>query len=210
MNTQTKIALQNLAPGFNDPQLDAQRVFRQLLQAMSRPGQIVPIDRLPEAPQPLGAAAAALALTLFDLDTPIWLSEDLRAGAGDYIAFHTGAPLTDEIGAASFALAADGNDLPNLAQVAPGDPEYPERAATVIVQVARLQIAAPDAKAEYRLRGPGILGHVDVSVGGLAAEFWTAFQANQKRFPLGFDAILVAGDMVLGLPRTVAVEKMEA
>ena len=31
MNQHTKIALQTLAPGFHDPQLDAQRVFRQLL-----------------------------------------------------------------------------------------------------------------------------------------------------------------------------------
>jgi alpha-D-ribose 1-methylphosphonate 5-triphosphate synthase subunit PhnH len=210
MNTQTKIALQNLAPGFNDPQLDAQRVFRQLLQAMSRPGQVVPIDRLPEAPKPLSAAAAALALTLFDLDTPIWLSEDLRTVAGDYLAFHTGAPLTHEIGAASFVLVADGNKLPDLAQVALGDAEYPERAATVIVQVERLRIAPPDVKAAYRLRGPGVLGHVDIDIDGLAGEFWSALQANQKLFPLGFDAILVAGDMVLGLPRTVAVERMEA
>lgn len=205
MNTQTKIALQNLAPGFNDPQLDAQRVFRQLLQAMSRPGQVVPIDRLPEAPKPLGGAATALALTLFDLDTPIWLSEELRAAAGDYLAFHTGAPLMTEISAASFVLVADGAKLPDLAQVALGDAEYPERAATVIVQVERLQVASG-----YRLRGPGILGHVDISVDGLADEFWGEFQVNQKRFPLGFDAILVAGDMVLGLPRTVTVERMEA
>lgn len=205
MNQQTKIALQNLAPGFDDPQLDAQRVFRQLLQAMSRPGQVVPIDRLPEAPTPLSGAAAALALTLFDLDTPIWLSKDLRAAAGDYVAFHTGAPLTEEIGAASFVLVADGNALPDLAQVALGDPEYPERAATVIVQVTKLQIASG-----YRLRGPGVLGHVDVSVEGLSEDFWNAWQANHKRFPLGFDAVLVAGDMVLGLPRTVTVEKTEA
>lgn len=199
-----KIALQHMAPGFGDPQLDAQRVFRQLLQAMSRPGQIVPIDRLPEAPQPLSGGAAALALALFDLDTPIWLSDELPAAVGDYLAFHTGAPLTTEIGAASFVLVADGNKLPDLAQVALGDPEFPERAATLIVQVARLQVASG-----YRLRGPGILGHVDISVDGLAAEFWSALQANQKRFPLGFDAVLVAGNMALGLPRTVTVTQSE-
>ena len=108
MNQQTKISLQHLAPGFHDPQLDAQRVFRQLLQAMARPGQIVPIDRLPEAPKPLSGGAAALALTLFDLDTPIWLDEALRATAGDYLAFHTGAPVTADVGEAAFVLVADG------------------------------------------------------------------------------------------------------
>jgi alpha-D-ribose 1-methylphosphonate 5-triphosphate synthase subunit PhnH len=197
MNQQTKIALHNLAPGFHDPQLDAQRVFRQLMQAMSRPGQIVPIDRLPEAPKPLSAAAAALALTLFDLDTPIWLSEALREAAGDYLGFHTGAPLTADLAAASFVLVADGRTLPDL--------EYPEQAATVIVQVERLQIAAG-----RRLRGPGILGHVDICVDGLAPAFWDAMQANQKRFPLGFDAVLVAGNSVLGLPRSVLIEASKA
>jgi alpha-D-ribose 1-methylphosphonate 5-triphosphate synthase subunit PhnH len=205
MNQQTRIALQNLAPGFNDPQLDSQRVFRQLLQAMSRPGQIVPLDRLPDAPKPLSAAAAALALALFDLDTPIWLSQALRDAAGDYLAFHTGAPLTMDIGAAAFVLVADGNQLPDLSKVALGDPEYPELSATVIVQVERLQIALA-----RRLRGPGILGHVDIRVDGLAEAFWASLQANQKRFPLGFDTVLVAGDMVLALPRTVILDSMEA
>ena len=37
-----------------------------------------------------------------------------------------------------------------------------------------------------------------------------AVRANQKRFPLGFDAMLVAGDMVLGLPRTVLADEAEA
>jgi alpha-D-ribose 1-methylphosphonate 5-triphosphate synthase subunit PhnH len=205
MNQQIKIALQNLAPGFHDPQLDAQRVFRQLLQAIARPGQIVPIDRLPEAPKPLSGGAAALALTLFDLDTPIWLDEALRAAAGDYLAFHTGAPVTADIGEAAFVLVADGTHLPDLTELALGDPEYPERAATIIVQVEQMRIDAG-----HRLRGPGILGHVDISVDGLASEFWTALRKNHKRFPLGFDAVLVAGDMVLALPRTVILGETEA
>jgi alpha-D-ribose 1-methylphosphonate 5-triphosphate synthase subunit PhnH len=205
MNQHTRIALQHLAPGFQDPQLDAQRVFRQLLQAMARPGQIVPIDRLPEAPKPLYGGTAALALTLFDLDTPIWLDEALRASAGDYIAFHTGAPLTAELGEAAFVLVADGNQLPDLGKLALGDAEYPERAATIIVQVGRMRV-----EAGHRLRGPGILGHVDIAVDGLAPELWTELRQNQKRFPLGFDAVLVAGDMVLALPRTVTLDAMEA
>lgn len=202
MNKQTKISLQNLAPGFKDPQLDAQRVFRQLLQAMARPGQIVPIDRLPEGPKPLSGGTAALALTLFDLDTPIWLDAALRPTASDYLAFHTGAPVAAEIGDAAFVLVADGRRLPDLSKVALGDAEYPERAATIIIQVEALLIGAG-----YRLRGPGILGHLDIRVDGLAPEFWSALRANRKRFPLGFDAMLVAGDMVLGLPRTVLLDE---
>jgi alpha-D-ribose 1-methylphosphonate 5-triphosphate synthase subunit PhnH len=204
MNQQTRVSLQNLEPGFQDPQLDAQRVFRQLLQAMARPGQIVPIDRLPEAPKPLGACTAALALTLFDLDTPVWLDDALRATAGDYLTFHTGAPVTAALNEAAFVLVSDGRHLPDLGRIALGDAEYPERAATIIVQVAALRL-----ETGHRLHGPGILGHVDVNVDGLAPEFWTALRKNQKRFPLGFDAVLVAGDMVLALPRTVTLDAME-
>lgn len=204
MNQQTPIALADLAPGFTDPPLDAQRVFRQLLQAMARPGQILPIDRLPEAPPPLRPAAAAVALTLFDLETPIWLSPELKGRAGDYIAFHTGAPRSADLGAAAFVLVAAGDALPDLSHLALGDPEYPERAATLIIQVDRLRIGSG-----RRLRGPGILGHVDLAVDGLAEAFWDALRLNQKRFPLGFDAFLVAGEGVLGLPRTVILDGAE-
>jgi alpha-D-ribose 1-methylphosphonate 5-triphosphate synthase subunit PhnH len=204
MNQHPRVALRSLAPGFNDPQRDAQRVFRQLLQAMARPGQIVQIDRLPEAPKPLGSAAAALALTLFDLDTPIWLDPALRKPAADYLAFHTGASMTEDIGAAAFVLLANGRELPDLTEVALGDPEYPERAATVIVQVDRLR-----SDAGHRLRGPGVLGHVDIAVDGLAPEFWTEVRKNRKRFPLGFDSVLVAGDRVLAVPRTVVLDALE-
>jgi alpha-D-ribose 1-methylphosphonate 5-triphosphate synthase subunit PhnH len=199
MNQQTRIPALDLMPGFDDPPRDAQRVYRRILKAMSRPGQIVALDRLPEAP--FSRAAAAIALTLFDLDTPIWLSPELRQAAGAYLSFHTGAPLAQSVAAASFVLT-DGGNLPDLAEVAIGDPEYPERAATVVIQVERLQHAPG-----RRLRGPGIVGHVDVRIDGLAEDFWTAFEANHRKFPLGFDVLLVAGESVLALPRTVAIER---
>ena len=204
MNQQTRIPAHGLAPGFDDPQMDAQRVFRQILQAMARPGQIVPLDRLPEAPAPLSGAAAALALTLLDLETPVWLSEELDDAVVRYLAFHTGAPMVSEIGAASFVLVAEGRVLPDLGKVALGDAEYPDRAATLIIQVERLQVAPG-----LRLRGPGILGHVDIAVEGLAEEFWSAFEANHRRFPLGFDTLLVAGQSILGLPRSVVLDRTE-
>jgi alpha-D-ribose 1-methylphosphonate 5-triphosphate synthase subunit PhnH len=197
MNRPTEIALQDLAPGFQDPALDSQRVFRAVLQAMARPGQIQALDRLPEAPVPLGPATAALALTLFDLDTPIWLSDDLRGAAARYLAFHTGAPQVGAIGDARFIVIGRGAALPDLAAIDLGDAEYPERAATLLIQVERLAAASG-----RRLRGPGIAGHIDIAVEGLAADFWDAFALNRKRFPLGFDTLLVAGDALLGLPRS--------
>lgn len=199
-----QITLQNLAPGFQDPQLGSQQVFRTALQALARPGQIQTLDRLPEPPAPLGGGAAALALALFDLETPVALSEDLRGATFDYLAFHTGAPLATTVGAASFVLVGNGNHLPDLSAIDLGDAEYPERAATLIIQVEHLA-AGPG----QRLRGPGISGHIDVRVDGLADAFWDALKLNRKRFPLGFDTFLVAGRSVLGLPRTVILDAEE-
>ncbi len=204
MNKPSPIAVQDLAPGFQDPPLDSQRVFRGVLQAMARPGQIQSLDRLPEAPAPLEAATAALALTLFDLETPIWLSSDLSGPAEQYLAFHTGAPRMHAPGDACFLVIGEGRDLPDLATIDLGDAEYPERAATLIIQVESL--TAGSAK---RLRGPGILDQIDVAVTGLAESFWDAFMLNRKRFPLGFDAFLVSGSAVLGLPRSTILDPRE-
>jgi alpha-D-ribose 1-methylphosphonate 5-triphosphate synthase subunit PhnH len=203
MNQQIRVAAPALLPGFADPQQDAQRVFRRVLKAMSRPGQIIALDRLPDAPAPLSGGAAAIALTLFDLDTPVWLSPELRQASAAYISFHTGAPLTSAIGSASFVLASGGS-LPALEEMGVGDLEYPERAATLILQVDQVRHGPG-----RRLRGPGVVDHVDISVDGLAEEFWAAFHANHHKFPLGFDVLLVAGESILGLPRTIAVGRME-
>jgi alpha-D-ribose 1-methylphosphonate 5-triphosphate synthase subunit PhnH len=192
--------------GFASPIDDSQRVFRQILQAISRPGQIIILDPLPAAPTGLQRASVALCLALLDHDTPFWVDNPALTEAQWHIAFHTGAPSAGIEGAA-FALIADGNVLPNLSCLPSGDAEYPERGATLIIQVAGF-----DGFRRHVFRGPGIDGTVDFTVQGLNDEFWPAFAANQHRFPLGFDTILVHDDAIVALPRsTIALtQPMEA
>jgi alpha-D-ribose 1-methylphosphonate 5-triphosphate synthase subunit PhnH len=183
--------------GFADPVGGSQQVFRQILQAMSRPGQIVVLDPLPAAPAGLHRASIALCLALLDHDTPLWLGDSVPAKARQHIAFHTGAPPA-EMAAAAFALIADGNALPDLSLLPRGDAEYPERGATLIIQVAGF-----DGSRQHVLRGPGIDGTMELSVRGLSDNFWSVFAANQHRFPLGFDTILVHDSSVVALPRSI-------
>ncbi len=83
---------------------------------------------------------AAIALTLFDHDTPVWLDPFLSetAEVKKWLKFHSGAPVVSDPSIASFALVSDGAALPQLDRFAFGSNEYPDRSTTVILQVDSL------------------------------------------------------------------------
>lgn len=182
-----------LQGGFTDAPVQSAQAFRACLNAMARPGSVQPIiGALP--PAPLSPAAGAVLLTLCDSTTPLHL-----AGAYDcaevraWVAFHCGAPLRDAQDA-SFALGTWG-DLCPVDRFAIGQPDYPDRSATLIVEVTNL------ASSGARLRGPGIKDEAAVTLPELAA-----FQANRAHFPMGFDCFFTCGDQIAGLPRSTRVE----
>lgn len=182
-----------LSGGFDDPAVQSAHAFRALLDAMARPGRI---HRVAGAvpPAPLSVAAGTALLTLTDATTPLHLAgaadcEDLRR----WITFHTGAPLVGPDRAA-FALGR-WPDLQPLSRFAMGDPAYPDRSVTLIVEVGRLDTTGP------RLTGPGIQSEARLSLPEVAA-----FRANHSLFPLGFDTILTCGESLAALPRTTKVE----
>lgn len=190
--------------GFEAPVEAAQRHFRALLAAMSEPGRIVTLEsELPTPPAPLAPAAYALALSLFDFETPVWLDPAMATPAVAHsLRFHCGCPIVGSPGEAAFALVADPAGLPPLASFAQGTPEYPDRSTTLILQVASLAAGIPG----LRLAGPGIASVAHLRVEGLPAAFWDQVRANRKRFPLGVDLILVERDRAAALPRSTAVE----
>jgi alpha-D-ribose 1-methylphosphonate 5-triphosphate synthase subunit PhnH len=188
--------------GFADPVLNSQRTFRFILHAMARPGNVQKIPVLPDTPPPLYPTTTAICLTLLDLDTPLWLDEVVSSPEVlGYIRFHCGCPFVNEPHKAGFALVGDGLRLPPLDGFAMGDPAYPERSTTVIVQVSDL--LSFEGK---RLTGPGIETVARLQVMGLADSFWPAFITNHSMFPLGVDVILTSPDSVCALPRSVKVE----
>ncbi len=186
-------------PGFAEPVFEAQRTFRCLLDAMARPGTLGRIETGLAPVPPLSVAAAALALTLFDATTAVWL--DRRAGSPEalrFLAFHCGCPLAAAPDEAAFALIAGA--MPSLAAFHPGDALYPDSSATLILDVPALA-----GGGEVALRGPGIAGRAKVAP-RVAPSFWRQMAENHARFPLGVDVVLCSGAALLGLPRSVAVE----
>lgn len=184
-----------LSGGFADPAIQSATAFRACLTALSRPGQIA---RLTGAtpPAPLSVAAGVLALTLLDGTTPVHLAGPLDCPAlRDWLTFHTGAPLV-RAAEAAFAFGRLPDLLP-LDRFAIGTPEYPDRAATLVIEVGLLEASGA------RLTGPGIKGHSLLSLPATAP-----FRANRALFPLGFDAFLTCGDRIAGLPRSTRVEDL--
>jgi alpha-D-ribose 1-methylphosphonate 5-triphosphate synthase subunit PhnH len=189
-----------LAPGFSDPVLASQAVFRSVMEAMARPGLIAAVAADVAPPAPLGIAAASLALTLLDFETLVWLDHDL-AGAADiagWFKFHTGASITAEPGAAAFAFIANPVDLPAFDRFCLGSVEYPDRSTTLVLQVEQLSEGGA-----LRLTGPGIKGAHSLSASPLPPGFVDRMAANRALFPRGVDLILACGSELAALPRSV-------
>lgn len=181
-----------LEGGFADPPIDAAHAFRAALDAMARPGRAHAV-RGAAPPPPLSQAAGALLLTLCDADVGVWLaperdSPELRR----WLVFHTGCAVVPR--AEADIAVGPWSALTPVADFKIGVPEYPDRSATLIVEVTGFGDA-------HRLTGPGIetearLTHPDPA----------AARANRARFPLGIDLFLTCGDRLAAVPRTTIVE----
>ena len=191
-----------LQQGFADLARDSQRVFRAAMKAMARPGSIVAIDAALTAPEPLAPGAAALALSLCDFETPLWLDPALSTEAvRDYLRFHTGAPIVAAPDKAAFAFFAGPLRDFDLAAFSLGSFEYPDRSTTLIVQVRSLTSGRG-----WRLTGPGVDDEALLEVDPVRKDFVACRQALRPLFPRGLDFIFVADTHVAALPRTILIE----
>ncbi|WP_378949228.1 phosphonate C-P lyase system protein PhnH [Mesorhizobium sp. ANAO-SY3R2] len=192
--------------GFAAPVFDAQAIFRAVMDAMARPGTIQPVAALTQPPATLSATAGAVALTLCDHDTPLWLDTPLQvsAAAKSWLAFHSGAPLAATAADAHFALVANPANLMALENFAQGTQEYPDRSTTLILQVESLTAGEP-----LELKGPGIETLATIAPTPLPRHFVEQWKQNGARFPRGVDIILAAPDGVACLPRTTRIKTLE-
>jgi alpha-D-ribose 1-methylphosphonate 5-triphosphate synthase subunit PhnH len=191
-----------MLPGFADPVLDSQRVFRAVLEAMDHPGRVVEVPGSETAPDPLHPAAAAVCLTLADFETSVWL--DARATTLEtvaYLRYHCGCRLVAAPGQGRFAVISEPGSMPPLTAFDLGSDEFPERSTTLLVQVDGLT-----AGRGRRLTGPGIRVEARLEARGLPDAFWQGLRHNHGLFPRGVDVLLTAGRQLAGLPRTTAVE----
>lgn len=191
-----------LKPGFADPVFDAQAAFRATLDGMAYPGRVRDIGVTADPPAPLNAASALVALTLFDFDTRVWLDPEAGSDeAREFLKFHCGCPIGGSAAEAQFALIAASDSMPGLEVFGIGEDRYPDRSATLVIQLSSLS-GGPVT----RWTGPGIDGGIDVSLDGLPDRFWSQWEDNSALYPQGVDIIFTCGSALIGLPRTIKVE----
>ena len=188
-----------LPAGFADKVLSAQSTFRSVMDAMARPGSVQRIASVAGAPGAMMRGTAAIALTLFDHDTPIWLDSLLSAtpDVAKWLKFHTSAPVVTDSSIASFALVGDPENLPGLDRFAFGSNEYPDRSTTLILQVESLTDGPM-----VELQGPGIDGAATLRASIQPRDLFERLAVNATLFPRGIDVVLVHDDSIVAIPRT--------
>lgn len=191
--------------GFSEPVYQSQAVFRALMDGMARPGTLQTVVPQVAPPTPMNVAAGAIGLCLCDYDTPVWITSTLGKGVfGEWLGFHTGAPLTREKTEARFAFFELGAALPPFGLFSTGTQEYPDRSTTLIIEMAHLDNGTP-----LSLNGPGIRESQHIAPGPLAETFLRSWADNRAQFPRGVDVILTRGTQFICLPRTCTITTRE-
>jgi alpha-D-ribose 1-methylphosphonate 5-triphosphate synthase subunit PhnH len=172
--------------------------FRSILGCFAKPAVPASIAAPTNAPLPLLPSTACLALTLFDYQTPVWLSATLNTDAvRKFIRFHTGAVITANVGEASFAIITMDEANVDWPDFNLGTHEYPDRSTSVIVQVSSFA-GAP----AIEVSGPGLKEPVSFQIEAASDDFWIRVQDNACLFPIGVDFIFSSPHQVAVLPRS--------
>ncbi|ADG07714.1 phosphonate C-P lyase system protein PhnH [Kyrpidia tusciae] len=190
-----------------------QVLFRQLLDAMARPGKPVAVEPAPGEPGPWGIPKSrghrcvlGIGLTLLDPETTFWLPESDR-GFGTLLQRHTRS-RTASVDRCDFAFVQGEQRFP-IERLPRGTFTYPDRSATVVCRVRRFarEPFPADRLIHVTLRGPGIPGERRLYIDTVHPDTLGAWREINREFPLGLDWILVDGfGFVCGVPRSTSLE----
>ena len=177
-----------------------QKVFRCILEAMSRPGTILELTDLPDGCFAHRAVLATL------LDNEVTLSDHHKVLSAEDWPLLQAKKATSE--SADYVLC-DATNTPDF-QPKLGTLPSPDFAATLVLIVDKLgednKQPNPNPSLNLNLNGPGINGNVLTTIAGLNTQ-WLAYREQWNcAFPLGIDMIIIDNNQVMSLPRTTNVE----
>jgi alpha-D-ribose 1-methylphosphonate 5-triphosphate synthase subunit PhnH len=186
-----------------------QQTFRVTLNALANPGQIerIAVTPRPDAPALNGnRATTQLLMALLDHEVSFSVEPGPDSGAfAAYILKRTRCPIVSADRAA-FVVADHSRLDPQLPlELRTGNFDYPDDAATLIVQVPSLD-QAQAGETTLSLEGPGVPGRRLLKLSGIDAAFFAAREQANRHYPIGIDLILIDQEgRIAGLPRTTQV-----
>lgn len=181
-----------VTPAFTDAEARTRETFLALMWAMSYPGRV---HTLPTPDDDTLAAFQAIGDTLLDLEVSYYTPD---AVLNRHLQRTTSRFLEPSQAGYLFFPSVGEDHIAELAQAKLGTMLYPDESATLI-------LGCTFDGTPITLTGPGVNGTAQIAVGSLPASVW-AWREKTRRYPLGWDIILVAGNQVIGLPRSTSIE----
>ncbi|MFC4244240.1 phosphonate C-P lyase system protein PhnH [Gryllotalpicola reticulitermitis] len=198
-------------PGFADPTREAQSAFRSVLDALAHPTRSYPLAGPAQPPAALGSGLGAIALTVLDEDTTVWLSGALASDAEvvSWLSFHTGSRRVDDPALADFAFATP-DALPVFDTFRQGTDEAPHLSTTVVVDTREIVCDSPREVHHFTATGPGINveAELDAPWADHITDFAAQWRANVRLFPRGVDLLIVDEGSISALPRTTQLASL--
>lgn len=208
-----------LACAHFDKIADTQKIFRVMLDALARPGQLY---RLPPV-GPLFSSASgkfdifettgSLLATLLDHEVTFCvLGQDDRALELSLLIGAATGSRSAPRDKAEYVATLEAPEENLLAQLNPGSLLYPNTATTLICRVEELanQLPKGDSGALLELSGPGVAPGQTLWVAGVEATFFNELKAINAGYPLGLDILCVTPQgQLAGLPRSTHLTILE-
>ncbi|WP_213421452.1 phosphonate C-P lyase system protein PhnH [Bhargavaea massiliensis] len=189
---------------------DIQKVYRELLQCMARPGKIADIRESAAKADFVRECHPATFLviqTVLDAEVTFHVLGDrtdaIRRKISDYtFAVHTSVEEADYIIAPKCTSEPELLDAMRACKA--GTLENPHQSATWLIESEELE-----GTAELKLSGPGIKDEADVPI-ALSEALVSTRNMKTQEFPTGIDLIFTDGDgRISCIPRTTAISAKE-
>jgi alpha-D-ribose 1-methylphosphonate 5-triphosphate synthase subunit PhnH len=186
-----------------------QKVFRRVLQAMSRPGRIYSVA----AQHPVSDRWSSLILvlqTILDHEVSFCVVGNGTGRELERMIFDRTKSRTADIASADYIIVPGGNSQGEVLKAKRGTLEYPDLSATVIYYLPSL-LLREERKPLFAFAGPGIQEQIlTAPLKGLESSELACLKEINSEYPLGVDALFIdQGARVMALPRSTAIELKE-
>lgn len=168
---------------------DSQRHFRTILDAMARPGTIHRIkDQQINPPDDLHRVSAYIGFALLNAEVTFYI-DGVRKQIAYYFTINTFSreSLCSE---ANFLFLTGSSSTDIIDTAKSGNLLYPERGATLVIDIDTVSSVPLVHGHGLTLQGPGVENEISFFIEGISLSLIAAIKEKNEEFPLGVDVIL--------------------